>query len=262
MPYKSIYQCTCCSGKDFIDPRGVIEFSAEGVKQTVPVSHFGDIEKARIWLVVTNPKGDRKDSNVGHLANTYNVMGRENFTDKHVQKIFRHFSTYFERNGIHPFFNPYMTLLNGLNVDGRSCTFENGGICAVDVIKCPTELDFSSFLIQNPTEGHRICHNCLGRVRNTGPNHFILEQIKNHNPCVLIFAQSTIGLVGVEYKGDGRGNGNLQGFRDMKIFKRNQNPRRISIDLGSNRQFQNIVQNANIINRFRDALQTAINDFF
>ena len=34
---------------------------------------FGDIEKAAIWLVLTNPLGVRTDSNVGHLVKTYNV---------------------------------------------------------------------------------------------------------------------------------------------------------------------------------------------
>ncbi len=258
MPYKSIYQCTCCSGENFIDPNGVLEFSAEGVNQTIPVSHFGDIKNARIWLVVTNPKGDRTDSNVGHSVNTYNVSDRKKFTDEHVQKIFKHFSAYFERNKTHDFFKLYMTLLNGLRVKGRICTFENGGICAVDVIKCPTVKSWQAYA--RTSESKRVRQNCLGNVTTPGQNHFILEQIKKHNPHVLIFAQSTKGLIGEEYTG--RKNGSLQGFPNVKIFKREQNPRRISIDLGSNLQLNNIVQDANTINGFRDALQTAINNFF
>lgn len=258
MPYKLIYQCSCCSGKDFIDPNGVIGFTAKGVNQTIPVSHFGDIEKAAIWLVLTNPLGVRTDSNVGHLVKTYNVIGRENLADEHIQKIFRHFSTYFERNGVNSFFNPYIKLLNGLEVDGRSCTFENGRICAVDVIKCPTIESWQAYVKKK--EGKEVWWNCLGHIRETGPNHFILEQIKKHNPLVLIFAQCTIGLIGVEYKG--RRDGNLRGFPDVKIFKRSQNQRCISIDLGSTRQFRNIVQDTNTTNRFRVALQAAINNFF
>ena len=57
MPYKSIYRCTCCSGEEFNDPDGVCEFATDSSNQTIPVSHFDDINKAKIWLILTNPSG-------------------------------------------------------------------------------------------------------------------------------------------------------------------------------------------------------------
>jgi hypothetical protein len=252
MPYKSIYRCICCSG--YTDRNGVFEFAANSLRQTIPVSHFGDIENAKIWLILTNPLGVRTDSNVGHLVSNYNVTGRENLTEEHVGKIYHHFSSYFERVGVHPFFRPYMHLLDGLIVGGHTCTFQNGGICAVDVIKCPTILPWQSFIINNPVEGRLIWHNCLERVRTVRTprtNDFILKQIKRHNPPILIFAQSTIGLVGVQYKGNG--NGSLQSFDAMKIFTRNQHPKRLSIGLCMNqnlKNLQNAIQQAITVNGF------------
>src|SRR5450759_935439 len=140
--YKSIYRCTCCSGSDYTDPDGVCEYAANTLRQTIPVSHFGDIENAKIWLILTNPKGDRGDGNVGHLVTNYNLTGRENLTDEHFAIIFQHFSEYFKLPSVHPFFNFYMNLLDYLIVGNQSCTFQNGGICAVDLIKCPTVKDW------------------------------------------------------------------------------------------------------------------------
>jgi hypothetical protein len=247
-----------CSGRDFIDERGVIGFSADGINQTIPVSHFGEIDKALIWLILTNPKGERADSNVGHLVKQYNVTGRENLSDEQIKLIFQHFNKYFQRDSVHPFFNPYMTLLNNLEVAGQVCTFQNGGICAVDVIKCPTLKDWQAYVRQN--EGKKVWHNCIGHVRNPGLNHYLLKQIDNHLPRVLIFAQSTSGLIGVEYKGNS--NGSLNEFANIKIFTRNVEPRRISISLGNNSQFNLIMKNTNSSTRLHVAIEAAINNFF
>jgi hypothetical protein len=256
MPYKSIYRCICCSG--YTDRNGVFEFAANSLRQTIPVSHFGDIENAKIWLILTNPKGDLNDSNAGHLVGNYNVMGRENLTDKHVDEIYHHFSSYFQRMGVHPFFTPYMALLDGLVVGGHTCTFQNGNICAVDVIKCPTITDWQKFVRTN--QGKIVSQNCLGRVRTPGPNHFILHQITRHNPPILIFAQSTDGLIGVEYKGNG--NGSLQGISNMKTFIRTQPSKRLSISFGSNKELKPYLnQNGNTRN-LRNAIQSAISAFF
>ena len=195
---------------------------------------------------------------MGHLVSKYNVVGRENLTDEHVEKIFRHFSEYFQR-APHPFFNPFIQVLNNLIVNGNVCTFQNGGICAVDVIKCPTVGAFTGFVMTD--EGKKVWHNCLGRVNNVGPNHFILEQIRKHAPPILIFAQSTSGLIGVAYKGNG--NGTLPGFGNMKIFTLNQQSKRLSIDLGSNRGLQIYLgQNINNSHALHNAIQIAINNFF
>jgi len=246
--YESIYRCICCASTDYANPDGVCEFATKSPRQTIPVSHFGDIENAKIWLILTNPKGDHNDSNVGHLVSNYNVRGRENLTVDHVDLIFQYFSTYFQRDRIHPFFNPFMALLDGLIVDGHVCTFQNGGICAVDVIKCPTIKAWQQFV--RTVEGKKVWHNCLGRVRAPGPNHFIIEQIKSHEPPILIFAQTTAGLIGVEYKGDGIGT--LQGFDEIKIFRK-QDPRRLSIALG---RMQNLYY---YLNQDRDSTQTLHN---
>jgi hypothetical protein len=255
MPYKSIYRCISCSGPDYTDPSGVFDFAANSSQQTIPVSHFGDIENAKVWLILTNPKGDRNDSNAGHLVSNYRVPGRENLTDKHVNEIYHHFSSYFQRMGVHRFFIPYMNLLDNLIVKGHICTFNNGGICAVDVIKCPTVRDWQ--YVVRTYEGRKVWRNCLERIRNPGINDFILKQIKRHNPPVLIFAQSTTGLIGQTHRG--HGNGTLQGFDTMKIFTRNQHPKRLSMSLGSNNQLmEHLRQNPQ---NLKNAIQQAISAF-
>jgi len=254
--YESIYSCICCSSTDYTNPDGVCEFAAKSPRQTIPVSHFGDIKNAKIWLILTNPKGDHNDSNVGHLVSNYNETGRENLTDDHVDLIFQHFSMYFQRDRIHPFFNPFMELLEGLIVDDHVCTFQNGCICAVDVIKCPTTKNFQRFV--RTDEGKNVWRNCLGKVRASGPNHFIIEQIKTHEPPILIFAQSTTDLIDVEYKGDGIGT--LQGFDEMKIFRK-QDPIRLSIDLGSRRNLNNhFNQGGDSTQKLHNAIQKVISD--
>ncbi len=258
MIYNSIYRCSCCVG--FTHPNGVHDFVVKGPRQTIPVSHFGDIEKSKIWLILTNPKGDRNDANVGHLVSSYNVPGREDLSSAQVESIFQHFSTYFQRPGvnIHQFFNRFIEILDGLIVGGQQCTFQNGGVCAVDVIKCPTITDFQRFVRLD--EGKKVWYKCLGRIRHTGPNHFIIRQIEKHNPPILIFAQSTAGLIGVNYKGNRKGC--LQGLNTMKIFIRRQNPKRLSIDLGSYRGLTDYLgKDRNNSKKLHDAIQKAINDF-
>ena len=75
--YGKIYRCEDCSNIPPIDPDGVSDFVCTGEKQTFPVSHFGDIIKSKIWIIATNPKGDRNDPNVGHLVKDYAQSSRK-----------------------------------------------------------------------------------------------------------------------------------------------------------------------------------------
>lgn len=91
--YGDIYRCEACAY--FTDPEGVSEFASPLSKtgQTFPVSHFGDIKNALIWVVVTNPKGNRNDPNVGLPVKNY-AGNRAILNDSDIGRVFQQFSSY------------------------------------------------------------------------------------------------------------------------------------------------------------------------
>jgi len=244
---------------------GVHNFAGRAPSQTIPVSHFGDIDHAKIWLILTNPKGDRNDPNVGHLVSLYDANNRSTLSKVNVEEIFKHFSSYFDRPNVHQFFAPFMRLLDNLVVAGHHCTFQNGGVCAVDLIKCPTIVDWQQYVRTN--EGKKVWDNCLGRVRAQGSNHFITRQIQQHQPLVLIFAQSTYGLVGSEYKGNSQRVLNsaislMAGGKYISNVFLLENPKRISIGLHGTRMMNNCFASPTNMKALHDTLQHAINKVF
>jgi hypothetical protein len=188
--YGQQYRCMNCSGAT--SGEGVCPFVLPGPGQTLPVSHFGAITTAKIWLIPTNPKNDRTDSNVGFRPTAF--LSRAALTDKQVQETFDHFSEYFQRPVTHTFFGPWMQMLEGIEVNGEPQSWnvgedEFGGICAVDLVKCPTQQDWGSF-VRKPTNAldkKLICQNCF---EDTGPGQFLKRQIGLHQPKVLIFADT------------------------------------------------------------------------
>jgi hypothetical protein len=72
--YAEIFRCQSCS--DCTAPKGVIDFVAVSPRQTVPVSHFGNISKSAIWVIFNNPKGDRGDPAVGISPREFGANGR------------------------------------------------------------------------------------------------------------------------------------------------------------------------------------------
>lgn len=197
--YGEIYRCEECTKIPAIDPDGLSEFIRSGDKQTFPVSHFGDIISSKIWIIATNPKGDRNDPNVGHLAKDYNQLSRKSISREDTEQVFKHFCKYFENNhNIHSFFDPYMKLLDNINFKGQNLTFAKGEICVVDAIKCPTVKDWQGYV--RSEEGKAVWYNCLGNKSKPGPNRFLIRQIELHEPLILIFP-GTGGLVPVDSKG-------------------------------------------------------------
>ena len=232
--YQEIYRCELCSQFDNPDPNGIIGFVRPGSNQTFPVSHFGDIANSLIWLVATNPKGDRNDPNVGHLVSQYDMRSRSMLSAQDAQSVYNHFNSYFKNSSnIHSFFDVFLHLLDGIRVNDHKCTFENGKICAVDAIKCPTDLDWQVF-VRKP-EGKKVWHNCLGNKSRPGPNRFLIKQIILHKPLVLIFV-GTDGLVPMQHKGSK--NKVLTSLipDDLKTYlmdvKYSAYPKRVSISLG------------------------------
>ena len=183
--YGQQYRCMNCSSATSGD--GVRPFVQPGAGQTLPVSHFGAIWTAEIWLVPTNPKGDRTDSNVGYRPPGF--VSRAALTDEQVQTTLDHFSKYFQRPASHRFFGPWIELLEGIELGGKVQSWfgEDGGICAVDLIKCPTLKDWGSFVPKkaNQPDKKLICRNCF---EGAGPGQFLKYQISLHRPMVLIFA--------------------------------------------------------------------------
>jgi hypothetical protein len=186
--YHRLYCCMNCSGAT--SDKGVRPFVLSGPDQTLPVSHFGQISTAKIWLVPTNPKGDRTDWNVGFKPTGF-VDGAA-LTDEQVQETFDHFSSYFQQPTTHSFFDPWIALLDGIEVDGERRSWKvkedgRGGICAVDLIKCPTLKDWGSFVRnkENQPDKKLVYRNCF---EDTGPGQFLNSQIRLHQPRVLIFA--------------------------------------------------------------------------
>ncbi len=192
--YHDLYRCESCS--EFTDPKGVAPFTNHGAGQTIPVSHFGDIDKSKIWVVFNNPIGDRNDPNVGTTPEMFGAAGgRLSLSDTNAQKVKEHFDRYFTNGGGHKFFEKWKTMLNGLNIKGEVLTFENGGICAVDLIKCPTAGSFMGYVMK--PEGKKVWDNCL---RCSDGNKFLLKQIEHHTPPVIIFA-GTQTCVKKQWKG-------------------------------------------------------------
>ena len=189
--YHELYSCLNCSGARSGD--GVLPFVQTGPDQTVPVSHFGNISAAKIWLVPVNPKGDRKDSNVGFRPAAF--VSRSSLTHDQTQETFDHFSAYFQRPITHQFFSPWIQLLEGIELGGKPQSWftmdndENGGVCAVDLVKCPTLKDWGSFVRKQPNQRDKklIYLNCF---EDAGPGRFLKRQINLHQPRVLIFADT------------------------------------------------------------------------
>ncbi len=144
--YCDLYRCEACI--DLLAPEGVSSFCQPGEFQTIPVSHFGNIEDSLIWVVFNNPKGDRNDPNVGATPKQFGSARRATLSENAVQKIRIHFNQYFQTKlSDHKFFQKWKLLLNGLRINGKTVTFENGGICAVDLIKCPTTSSWMGFVM-------------------------------------------------------------------------------------------------------------------
>lgn len=192
--YHDLYRCESCS--KLSDPKGVAPFANPGTGQTIPVSHFGNIDKSKIWVVFNNPKGDRNDLNVGTTPIMFGATGRATLTASDVQRVKEHFDRYFCANSkCNAFFEKWKTLLNGLIIKGEKLTFENGGICVVDLIKCPTVKSWMGYVMKS--EGKKVWDNCL---RDPNGNKFLLQQIEHHKPTVIIFA-GTQACVKKEWKG-------------------------------------------------------------
>jgi len=192
--YRDIFQCESCSG--FRDLNGVATFAARGPDQTIPVSHFGDISRSPLWLILNNPKGDRQDVAVGTSPGIFGASTRAALSTASITSVKKHFDHYFQPGArISEFFRPWTDLLDGLRLDGEPLRFSDGRICAVDLIKCPTRGSWMGYVMT--PEGKRAWDNCL---RHDQGNRFLLRQIDLHQPRILLFA-GTQRCVGRTWRG-------------------------------------------------------------
>ena len=198
--YSRLYRCEDC--KDITNPDGVFNFIngaefASGAKLpvTIPVGHFGDVLKAKVWVVLTNPKGDRTDSLVGLSVDQFNVARRSQIKDEDIKSIFHLQQNYVKKQKTkwHPFFLPFAELLEGIKVSSQPISFESGDVCFVDAIKCPTQKAWMGFVMTN--DGKRVWDNCL-RIRNK----YLEKQLEIHQPKIVLFC-GTSGLIKAEKRG-------------------------------------------------------------
>jgi len=186
--YEEIYRCESCSHLTY--PDGVHPFAARDSHdgQTIPVSHFGNIKSALVWLLLTNPKGNRQDTNVGLEAQRF-AANRGALNQEDILKIFEHFSNYDFRTSSSEFWEPWLSLLDDIKVGEKQLRFDSGGICAVDWIKCPTKTGWRSFVMED--EGKQVWANC-DRFQEQIGHRYLKRQIELHKPLILIRPKSVL----------------------------------------------------------------------
>lgn len=200
--YSKLYRCECCKG--IRNPSGVYHFingkgspqSSEHLPPTIPVSHFGDIVNSKIWVVTTNPKGDRNDPLVGLPVQKFGVSSRAHLKDPDIKSIFQIQCDYFRAHASgswHHFFLAFFNLLDGIRLGKHSLDFQSGDVCFVDAIKCPTTIAWGSFVRSD--DGKQVWDNCL-RVKNK----FLPTQLDMHKPTIVLY-YGTGQLIKVNQKG-------------------------------------------------------------
>lgn len=249
--YAEIFRCQSCL--DCKAPKGVIDFVAVGPRQTVPVSHFGNISQSAIWVILNNPKGDRRDPAVSISPHEFGANSRATLSQDAIAVIKKRLDSYFEQSGqAHSFFAQWMALLDGIRVNGQQVAFRHGGICAVDLIKCPTVGDWMGYVMT--PEGKAVWGRCL---RDESGNRYLLKQIELHQPRVLLLA-GTQGCVNRPWRGSK--NSQLSCLADqigstiIEDVWTLDHPRRISVGLKSQRFIQTLSSNS--LKREQGHLQT------
>jgi len=189
------------------------------------VSHFGDIANSKIWVVTTNPKGDREDPLVGLNVHKFGVRSRMHLTESDINSIFEIQCDYFRDSKWHPFFSAFVKLLDGIHLGQQSLSFRSGDVCFVDAIKCPTAVAWGSFVRSG--EGKQVWNNCL-RVKNR----FLPRQLELHNPRIVLY-YGTGSLIKVDQKGKKVGEStrlsNSLKLQTRHLYREDR-PERISIE--------------------------------
>jgi hypothetical protein len=251
--YGDIFRCESCS--NLTDVHGVASFAARGPDQTIPVSHFGDISRSALWLILNNPKGDRRDAAVGASPRSFGASTRAALSTASITSVKKHFDHYFQPGArISEFFRPWIDLLDGLRLDGEALNFSDGRICAVDLIKCPTRDSWMSYVMT--PEGKRVWENCL---RHDQGNRFLLRQIDFHQPRILLFA-GTQRCVGRNWRGSANRGLNALARQSNSLLIKSvwtlDARRRVSIGLASQRVLDRL--GSQLINVERQHLQKVL----
>jgi len=161
----------------------------------IPVSHFGDIVNSKLWVITTNPKGDRSDPLVGLYVQKFGVSKRPYLKESDIKSIFKIQCDYFRygKRRWHPFFLNFVELLDGIRFGKQRLSFQSGDVCFVDAIKCPTAIAWGSFVRSD--DGKKVWNNCL-RVKNK----FLPRQLEIHKPRIVLY-YGTGQLIKVNQKG-------------------------------------------------------------
>ena len=86
--YEEIFRCESCS--QLMATGGVAGFARRGCQQTLPVSHFVDIDNSRVWPIVNNRKGGRSDAAVATSCGAFGTAGRKLLTAEAIQAVTAH----------------------------------------------------------------------------------------------------------------------------------------------------------------------------
>lgn len=230
--------------------------------QTVAVSHFGRIKSAIIWLLLTNPRGtDRSDSSVGLAVKTF-AANRDDIPPTAVATIFQHFSNYNFDTSSPDFWEPWKKLLDGIRVGEKGVCFGSGGICVVDLIKCPTRSNWMGYVMTK--QGKEVWENCHCSTKRNG-HLFLARQIELHEPCVVIRPGTAFNGRGntPRYLGTKRGpiprklNALIAGPDNyVKEVRCLSGPKRLTIELGRASDAEQVSRDA----RRRAACRSTIQD--
>jgi hypothetical protein len=93
----------------------------------------------------------------------------------------------------HPFFLPFVELLEEVQVGNGYVSFHNSDVCFVDAIKCPSQTAWGNFVRE--IDGKAVWDNCL-RIKNK----FLTNQLEMHKPNVVL-CYGTGQLIKVAQKG-------------------------------------------------------------
>lgn len=261
--YEAIYRCESCS--HFVDPNGVFPFASRTAAdgQTIAVSHFGKIGSALVWLILTNPRGtDRNDSNVGLPVRKF-AANRDAILPKDVPTIFQHFSNYNFDISSPDFWGPWKALLNDTKIGENQVRFDSGGICAVDLIKCPTVRGWTGYVMTK--EGKDVWANCHCSGKRNG-HLFVSHQIQLHEPLILIRPRTAFNGKGNTAKHLGTKKGRVYTHLRQLIgpcdyvegVRCLDTPRRLTIELGPAGKVKEIIKDAACLRRSRDTIRDII----